>query len=153
MSIVQINGRNFIMLEKAGGVMTICTKQSVANMAFGESTDFHNSDVLKYLQKEVLPELEYIIGKDNILPFETNLKAYNNDNLYLDITSRISLPTFDMYKRYEDLFDRFANNFWTATAYDTNEVIFIGYSAGAEHYSICKNVYPILKIKVPEELK
>lgn len=103
----------WIKICEMDGTVFAVAKDSLCNMEFGKNNNnFAESNVLKKLQKEVLPKIEAAIGADNILEFETDLTTLDGVKSYGKITSKISLPTLDFYRQYTDIFDKYKLDKW-----------------------------------------
>ena len=98
-------------------------KDVVFSSKFGKNNDFTNSDILKGLKKEILPKIEGAIGADNVLEFETDLLSLDGSDKYGVLKSKISLPTFDFYRKNVKIFDKYKLNawWWLSTAWSTDE--------------------------------
>lgn len=99
-----------------GGTVAV-TKDIVFNSEFGKNNNFGESKILSRLYDEFLPKLENIIGKGNILNVTTDLTTLDGLKPYGDLEAKITLPTFDFYRKNVDIFDKYPVNewWWTAT--------------------------------------
>ena len=115
----------FIKFSNADGKTVAVSKDTVFNSCFGNDNNFANSRILDRLQKEILPEIEEIVGAENVLEFETNLLSLDGSSKHGTLKSKISLPTFDFYRQNVRIFDRYKLNewWWTSTPDSTVEHI------------------------------
>ena len=108
-----VGGIEWIKLpEKHGGFVAVA-KESLGDRAFDyNSNDFSKSSLLKYLEKEILPEIINEVGEDKVLDFETDLFSLDGHRKYGKMTSRISLPTFDFYRENHEIFNKHPLDDW-----------------------------------------
>lgn len=113
----KIGDITFIKFTDADGVTTAMAKECIFESVFGSNNNFADSDILKRLNKDVLPKIADEIGDKNILEFDTDLTALDGVKTYGKITSKVSLPTLDFYREYVDIFDKYKIDkyFWLAT--------------------------------------
>ena len=142
----EIEEYGFIKLDDMDNAAVIISCKPFLNSAFGETQDFSRSDILPKLISDVLPIMEELVGAENVLEFETDLKSHDNPNKYLDITSKVSIPT---YKEYQDycLRNKIYDTFWLCTAYNRS-VLSCSVLQGVEGSSLdlTKNVYPVFHL-------
>ncbi|MBQ4556551.1 MAG: hypothetical protein IJA60_02760 [Clostridia bacterium] len=108
--------------EENGRVIAVC-KDRLFDSRFGDNNDFRSSDIMKRLTEEVLPEIENIVGAENVLEFETDLLSLDGSAKYGVMTSRISIPTLDFYRKNRPLFEKHKLDkyWWLATPDSTDE--------------------------------
>ena len=108
--------------EENGRVIAVC-KDNLFNSRFGNSNDFRSSDIMKRLTKEVLPEVENVIGAENVIEFETDLLSLDGSAKYGVMSSKISLVTFDCYRKNRSFFEKHKLDcyWWLATPDSTDE--------------------------------
>lgn len=98
--------------EKHGGFVAVA-KESLGYKVFdNNSNDFSKSSLLKYLEKEILPEIINEVGEDKVLDFETDLFSLDGHKKYGKMTSRISLSTFDFYRENREIFNKHPLDDW-----------------------------------------
>lgn len=116
--IFKAGGIEFIKFPDRDGVTPVVAKDILFTSRFGKDNNFANSDILKRLQKEILPKVLEDVGGENVLPFRTDLTTLDGLKTYGELESRISLPSLDFYRENVAIFDR--NNpgqwWWLATA-------------------------------------
>ena len=100
-------------------------KDSLGDMRFGDSNDFSKSDILKNLTEKFLPEIESIVGVDNVLEFETDLISLDGSRKHGVMRSKVSLPTFDFYRSNRAIFAKYPldDYWWLATPDTTSEYV------------------------------
>lgn len=116
--VFKINDIEFIKMSEKDGVVEAVTKNIVFKSEFGTDNNFANSTVLKKLTTEFLPKLIDIVGEENIVEFETDLTTLDGLKPYPKMLSKVSLPTFDFYRKNVEIFDKHKVNswWWLATA-------------------------------------
>ncbi len=102
----------FIKFGQDGDKVTAVAKDIVFNAEFGKNNNFAKSDVLQRLEAEFLPKIAEEVGIDNICDITTDLTTLDGLKPYNDLTSKISLPTFDFYRQNVALFDKYKLNTW-----------------------------------------
>lgn len=121
--IFKIGDTEFIKFSDENGVTTAVCKDIVFNSTFGNNNNFAESNIIKRLTKEFLPEIESIIGAENVLEFETDLLSLDGSDKHGVMKSKISIPTFDFYRRNRSVFEKHKLNkwWWLATPDSTDE--------------------------------
>ena len=114
----KIGDIEFIKFGTRNGNVTAVTKDVVFYTYFGKSNNFAESFVLNRLQKEFLPKVEALVGKENLVEFDTNLFTLDGLKDYKSIRSKVSLPTFDFYRINREIFENYKLDswWWLATA-------------------------------------
>ena len=120
-----IAGMEFIKVKDTDKGCYVLSKEIVFKSSYGDNNNFAESKILKRLNEEILPEVEKTIGAENVLEFKTDLTSLDGLKTYGDMTSKISLPTFDFYRENVKVFDEHKLNdwFWLATPDSTPEHI------------------------------
>ena len=100
-------------------------KDSLGDMRFGDNNDFSKSDILANLNERFLPEIEKIVGAENILEFETDLTSLDGSKKHGTMKSKVSLPTFDFYRSNRAMFAKYNLDdwWWLATPDTTSEYV------------------------------
>lgn len=114
-AIVEINGRKWKVLDQTEkGFFCICEKIDIRKFD-GESNNYANSDIRKYLNSEVLKELEVAVGTENIIPFERDLISLCGLKEYGTCEDKVSLISVDEYRKYRELLPKTGEWWWTLT--------------------------------------
>ena len=148
----------FIKFTEENGVACAVAKDILFNTKFDDkSNNFANSSLLKRLEKDVLTKVENEIGSDNVLEFETDLISLDGLDDYGVMKSKISLPTFDFYRKHVKIFDRYKiNNWWwlstpdstpTHSVYASVRVVYYGGTLDTYYCSSGSGVRPFLTFK------
>ena len=117
----------FIKFADNNGQTTAVMRDSIFDSKFDDNTNnFAKSSLYKRLVKEVLPKIEKIIGAENIIEFETDLFTADGLDIYGKMKSKISLPTYDFYRRNRAIFDKYPMEcwWWTSTANGNEQCVF-----------------------------
>ena len=111
----------FIKFAEEDGVVTAVAKDILFGEKFdGADNNFATSKLLAQLQYNVLPKIEAAVGADNVLEFETDLTSLDGLDDYGVMKSKISLPTFDFYRKNVKLFDKHkVKNWWWLSTPDS----------------------------------
>lgn len=111
--IFKIANIEFIKVTEENGVVAAVAKNVLFTKEFDDNTNnFSKSNLLKYLEKEVLPKIETDIGANNVVEFETDLTSLDGLDDYGTMKSKISLPTFDFYRKHVKIFDKYKASKW-----------------------------------------
>ena len=117
----------FIKFMDNNGQTTAVMKKSIFNSKFDDNTNnFAKSSLYKRLVKEVLHNIEKIVGTENIVEFETDLFTADGLDIYGKMKSKIGLPTFDFYRSNRAIFDKYSLDdwWWTSTANGNERLVF-----------------------------
>ena len=146
-------------MPEENGAIPIVAKDAIYYTSFHYGTprtnNFAQSELLERLQSDLLPQLEVELGADNIVEFETDLISMYDETDYGVLRSKISIPTWGMYKKHLKAFRKYTRHgdcFWLATPWTTlnqNDVCIIGghQYVNAESPRNSYNVHPVLYIK------
>ena len=120
--IFKIGKYEFIKFVYGNGNIIGVLKDNLGDMRFGNTNDFSKSDILKKLNKEFLPQIEEIVGAENVLEFETDLTSLDGSKKHGTIKSKVSLPTFDFYRNNRATFAKYNlyDWWWLATPHTTS---------------------------------
>jgi hypothetical protein len=113
----RLAGIEFIKFPAVDGKTPVMVRECLFTSRFGNNNDLRNSDVLKKLEADVLPEIIAAIGEENVLTFKTDLTTLDGLKPYGVLDSKVSLPTLDFYRANVEIFDKYKVNewFWLAT--------------------------------------
>ena len=121
----KIGEYEFIKLADENGNIVGVLKDSLGDMRFGANNDFSNSDILEKLNEEFLPEIESILGAENVLEFETDLTSLDGSKEHGTMKSKVSIPTFDFYRKNRAMFAKYKLDdwWWLATPHSTSAYV------------------------------
>lgn len=121
----RIGKYEFIKFTDDNGNIVGVLKDSLGDMIFGDNNDFSKSNILKKLNEEFLPEIESIVGAENVLEFETDLTSLDGSKKCGTMKSKVSLPTFDFYRKNREMFAKYKLDawWWLATPDTTSEYV------------------------------
>lgn len=156
--IFKIGKYELIKLTDENGMVTAVFKSCPFKMQFGKNNNFAESDILKRLTEEILPYIEDIVGVENVLEFETDLFSLDGSREYGSVKSRISIPTFDLYRNNREIFEKYKLDcyWWLATPDGTakyGDTYWIrcvsprGRFDNYGYYGDCSGVRPVLIFK------
>lgn len=110
--IFEIAGYEFIKFSDRDGETIAVSKDCLFRSEFGNDNNLKKSTVLERLEKEVLPKIAEAVGMENICDVTTDLTTLDGLKPYEDMTSKISLPTFDFYRENVHIFDEHKVDGW-----------------------------------------
>ena len=118
-----VAGIEFIKFFDNDGKTIAVAKESFGDYVFGNNNNFAESNIKKMLEKEVLPKIEKEIGAENIVEHEVDLLAFDGCDKWGKVNCKISLPTFDFYRKNVKIFDKHKLDdwWWLATPETTSE--------------------------------
>lgn len=122
-STFRIGDYEFIKFSEENGIVTAVSRDSLFDSIFGRNNDLRESCIIDRLQTEVLPKIESIVGAENVLEFETDLLSLDGSSQYGVMKSKVSLPTFDFYRKHRATFEKHKIDkwWWLATPDGTPE--------------------------------
>ena len=110
--IFQIAGMDFIKFPATNGKVPVVMKDIAFRCAFGNNVDFKESEILRRLQKEILPKIIAAVGEENVCTFQTDLTTLDGVKKYGVLESKISIPTMDFYRDNVEIFDKYKSDYW-----------------------------------------
>ncbi len=118
-----VAGIEFIKFYDENGHTVAVAKDSIGDYRFGNNNNFSESRIKEMLEKEVLPKIEAEIGAENIIEHEVDLLALDGCDKWGKVNCKISLPTFDFYRKNIKIFDKHKLDdwWWLATPETTSE--------------------------------
>ena len=121
--IFKIGNYEFIKFTDENGVTAAVNRDTLFDSRFGKNNNFAESKILTELKSDILPEIENIVGAENVLEFETDLLSLDGSAKHGMLKSKISLPTFDFYRRHRAIFKKHKLDcwWWLATPDSTSE--------------------------------
>ena len=100
-------GYEFIKFPGVNGETPIVMRDYAFASKFGDNNDLRSSDVLRRMEKEILPKIIAAVGEENVCTFKTDLTTLDGLQPYGVMESKISLYTFDFYRANVNIFDRY----------------------------------------------
>ncbi len=121
--VFKIGKYEFIKFGEENGVVAVVSKDSLFDSRFGNNNNFAESTVLQKLKEDILPEIEAYIGTENVLEFETDLLSLDGSAKHGVVKSKVSIPTFDFYRKNRVVFEKYKLGewWWLATPDSTSE--------------------------------
>ena len=121
--VFKVAGFEFIKFYDEGGNTVAVSKDVLYDAEFGDNNNFANSKVLKGLKTKVLSKIKKEVGEDNIVGHEVDLLSLDGSDKWGKVKTKISLPTFDFYRKNVKIFDKYKVNkwWWLSTPYTTDE--------------------------------
>lgn len=105
-------GYEFIKFPSVNNETPIVMRDYAFISRFGDNNDLRSSDVLKKMQKEILPKIVEAVGEENVCTFKTNLTTLDGLRPYGVMESKISLPTIDFYRANGEIFNKYKPSRW-----------------------------------------
>ena len=150
----QIGKYEFIRFPEEQGGVAVVMKDCLFCSKYGEDNNFSKSTILEKLQP-VLAEIIDQLGAENVMEFETDLLSLDGSAKHGVLRSKISLPTFDFYRKNVKIFDGYNPDFWwwLATPNSTTDHINdkwiicvspLGNVSCVYYYDDCRGVRPFL---------
>ena len=114
---IEIMGMKWIVLDKTENGYFCLAERLKDNMQFDSScNDWKSSDLRNYLNTKFYKKLEDEVGEENIIPFERNLLSMDGQTEYGTCEDKVSLITFDEYRKYRALIPNTKYySWWTIT--------------------------------------
>lgn len=118
----QVAGMEFIKFPEVDGKTPVVMKNIAFRSRFGDNNDLRTSDVLKRMEKEILPKIIEAVGEENLCTVQTDLTTLCGLKTYGVMESLISLPTLDFYRANVEIFDQHpASGWWWLATPDSAE--------------------------------
>lgn len=122
-------GETFELIGYVWKVLDITEKGHVCqmecmedNMQFNKNcNDWKESSLRKYLNEDFYNKLAAVVGEENIIPFERDLLSLDGLKEYGTCEDKVSIISFDEYRKYRALLPREGNWYWTLTPDSTKE--------------------------------
>ncbi len=113
----------FIKFTDENGATIAVSKNILFDRQFGKNNNFSESYILEKLIAEILPEIERVVGTENVIEFDTDLLSLDGSHKHGSVKSKISIPTFDFYRQNRAIFEKYKVNkwWWLATPDSTRE--------------------------------
>lgn len=130
--IFEIAGMEFIKFPAVDGKVPVAMKDIAFRSEFGKNNDLRVSDVLKKMEKDILPKIIEAVGEENVCTVHTDLTTLCGLKTYGVMESKISLPTLDFYRANVEIFDKYPASawWWLATPESCN-------SHGSQYWTLC----------------
>lgn len=122
-------GETFELMGQVWKVLDITEKGHVCLMECMEddkqfdkdTNNWQASELRNWLNTEFLGKLAAVVGEENIIPFERDLLSLDGLKEYGTCEDKVSLISFDEYRKYRELLPREGNWYWTLTPDSTKE--------------------------------
>lgn len=151
----KIGDVEFIKFAEENGEVTAVTKEIVFRSEFGKNNNLKKSYIIKKLNEEFLPKIAAVVGEENIITHKVDLTSLDGLKTYGDMTTKISIPTFDFYRENVKIFDEYKIDSWwwlatpdtTPEHYNANWISCVSPGGDIDNYgcSINSGVRPFLK--------
>lgn len=126
------------------------------NMSFGKSNNYAESNCREFLNTEYIKDVERKFGEENVLKHSVDLTSMDGFRDYGSVEDRVTIRTFDQYRKQaphfelENLVEWLATPNQTPKRNDTSCVRVVG-TCGDVGYSDClwdsRSVRPVLHLK------
>ena len=113
----------FVKFYDENGNTVSVAKDLLFGSRFGDNNNFAESKILEKMKKDILPKIEKEIGAENIIEHEVDLLSLDGADKWGKMKTKISLPTFDFYRKHVKIFDKHKVDawWWLSTADTTTE--------------------------------
>lgn len=117
-----VAGIEFFRFREKDGKVAVTPVQPLFRAPIGDCADLRKSSLLDKLNKEFVPDIESIVGAENVCTFKTDLMTLDGLKTYGEIESKICLPTLAFYQKNVDIYDLHKPNvwWWLATAWSAD---------------------------------
>lgn len=126
--VFKVAGIEFIKFYDDNENTVAVAKNLLFDSEFGGNNNFAESKILNRLQEEVLAKIEKEVGAKNIVEHEVDLLSMDGSDKWEKVKTKISLPTFDFYRKHVKIFDKHKVKSWwwlatpeTTTDHYTND--------------------------------
>lgn len=117
---VEIAGIEWLLLDKVDGGYLAITEEKVEDRVFDANlNDWFKSSLREYLNGEFLHKLKQEIGEDALVSFERDLLSADGQDEYGVCVDKVSILTFDEYRKYRKLLPNKKYYWWLLTPWST----------------------------------
>lgn len=112
----------FIKLAEENGASYVITRNTLYREAFDDTNNnFAESNLLRRINDDIISRFRNYVHAEDMLEFETDLTSLDGDDVYGSVRSKVSLLTFDLYRKYVKIFDNYGaiEPWWLATPWGT----------------------------------
>ena len=116
--------REFIVLAHEGEVSKVISKDFWGeNKVFGNDKNYAKSKIREFIEKEILPKIEAVVGKENVVEHEIHLEALDGGNDFGKLKCKVHPIDFMEARKYFPLlFNEKLNDWWwTCTPWNSGE--------------------------------
>lgn len=110
--VIKIAGFDFVKFYDEDDKTVVVAKDYWIKSIFGDNNNFAESEILKKLKEKFLPKIEAAVGAENVLDHEVDLLSLDGSDKWGTVKTKISLPTFDFYRKHVKIFDKYKLNYW-----------------------------------------
>ena len=102
------------------GLGCMCLAERSESMEFDpDVNDWRISRLRRHLNSDLLEKIENEIGEENVIEFERDLLSVDGQNQYRACKDKVSLLTFDEYRKYRSLIPNEDYCWWLLTPWST----------------------------------
>lgn len=151
------NGTEYIVCEHfENGSTAIIRKECLEDgMEFGDTNNWAESGLRKFLNNEYLKNISDDFSQDNILDHEVDLLSLDGYDDYGRTTDKVSVLTIDQYRKYHKFIGNVDRWNWLATPDSTPSgtdascvrVVGDGGGVGWDYSDCCSGVRPFFLLK------
>ena len=151
------NGTEYIVCEHfEGGGTAIVQKECLEDgMEFGDTNNWVESGLRKFLNNDYLKNISDDFGRDNILDHEVDLGSLDGYDDYGRTTDKVSVLTVDRYRKYHKFIGNIDRWNWLATPDSTPsgtgasgvQVVYDGGRVRWRYSDYCCGVRPFFLLK------
>ena len=91
------------------------------DMDFGGNNDWKESTIREYLNGEFFEQISDAVGEENIIQFERNIISLDGQTEYGTCEDKVSLISFDEYRKYRSLIPNTGDYYWWTLTPDSTK--------------------------------
>ena len=120
-----------------------------SSVEFGNSIDYRESSLKKYIEENIQPVIENEVGSENIIEHETNLVGVDGKNIFGSFLSKVRPIKFDEFREFGDLLINEDMNdwYWTCSPWwardEDSTTVAVVAPSGDFYLNICGNDYGV----------
>lgn len=116
-SIVRLGHDHIVLPHRPDGTTPVIRKEFETTMRFGNSKDWRESDIRRFLNGDYYEMMCAAVGRENIIPHTVLLEADDGTNKQVFCEDNISLLTSGLYRHYRQFLPRYGDWWWLANPF------------------------------------
>ena len=123
--VFKIGEHDFIVLEQVEGQTVVISKgfMDERKVFDEESKDYNKSSIKKFIESDIQPVIEKVVGADNLVEHEVDLTSVDMQKEFENCRCKARLITFDEARKYNNLIadNNLDDWWWTCTPWSSEE--------------------------------